>query len=64
MKKLSLLKKGDWFRFIGKNKTYVYNGKVRIQGTQKFEFEYYDFEDINNFQYLKTDKVVDIDFEF
>lgn len=62
MIKLSDLKKGNSFRFAGKTKVYVYDGKVR-QG-KKFAFSYYAFADVNEWHTTYTNREIEIDFEF
>lgn len=57
--KLSQIKKGEYFKFPNKSKIYVCNGKDRNNG-----FEYTDFDDINNFHYTKTNRVIEINFNF
>lgn len=58
-KTLSQLKKGEFFKFLGFKKIYIYKGKDR-----KFGFEYVDSDDISGFHYTKTDRKVITDFEF
>jgi hypothetical protein len=56
----SKIKKGEYFRFPNKSKVYIYNGKPLKDGT----FEYYDFDDVNNYHWTKTDRAIEIDFDF
>lgn len=58
-KKLSHLQKGDFFRFQGQQKIYVFQGGGKVRG-----FEYVDFDDINAYRRTKTDRLIDFDFEF
>jgi len=53
---LSKLKKNDYFRFIGKSKVYVYNG--RSGG----KYTYSDSEDISSSYQTKTDRIIEIGF--
>ena len=55
----SQIKKGEYFRFQNKTKVYVFNGKIRGSG-----FEYYDFNDVNNFHYTKTNREIEVGFDF
>ena len=58
-KKLSDLKKGDFFRFQGAKKVYVFNGGGKVRG-----FEYVDFDDVSAYRRTKTDRLIDFDFDF
>lgn len=58
-RKLSSLKKKEYFRFPGKKKVYVFDG-----GGPKKGFNYYAFDDVNAFYSTKTDRVVETDFDF
>lgn len=57
--KLSKLKKGDFFKFAGEKKVYIFLGGGPVRG-----FEYTDFTDVNAFKRTKTNRAVDIDFTF
>lgn len=57
--KLSKLKKGEYFRFPGKKKVYVYDG-----GGAKTGFRYHSDNDINSDFKTKTDRKVEIDFTY
>lgn len=56
---LSKIKKGEYFRFPGKKKVYIFNG-----GGKKKGFSYTAFDDINATYTTKTDRVIETDFEF
>ncbi len=56
-KKLSKLKKGDIFNFIGRKKEYEYTGKTRGKNSK---FTYEAMDDINAFYETKTDREVEV----
>lgn len=61
MKKIELLKKGEFFkRKDGANKTYVRGEYSRPAKA----YECHDFDDVNSFIYIKKGKDVFIEFEF
>jgi hypothetical protein len=67
--KLSDLKKGDYFKFIGKRKIYKYDGKVRMydrNGKYKgFGYSYIPTDDVwSGGSQSFTNKEVDINFEY
>jgi hypothetical protein len=55
--KFSKLKKGDFFKFEGKRKVYVFKGGGKVRG-----FKYEDDNDTSNFFVTKTDRKVVIGF--
>jgi hypothetical protein len=57
--KFSELKKGDYFRFEGKRKVYFFDGGGKVRG-----YKYTAFDDINNTLITKTDRVVEVGFNF
>lgn len=67
--KLSDLKKGDYFKFKGKNKIYKYTGKVRMYdkwGKYKgFGFSYVPVDDVwSGGMETLTNREVEINFEY
>lgn len=62
MAKFSGTKKGEFFKFPGKTKVYVYDGKAR-QG-KKFAYSYYAFDDVNDWHTTYTDREIETGFEF
>ncbi len=60
IKKLSKLKKGEYFRFKGKKKVYTYGGKDR-----KYGYHYTPNNDIwGGGNYTKTDRETEVDFTY
>ena len=65
IKKISKLKKGEYFRKVGGNNTFIYLGKDRAYNTWgkflgwEFVWQYYD--DINRFGKSRKDIDVDTD---
>ncbi len=57
--KLSKVKNGDYFRFAGRKKVYIKDG-----GGIKRGIRYHKDDDINSDYSTKTDKDVEIDFEY
>ena len=57
--KLSKLKTGEYFRFKGKKKVYVFEGGGKVRG-----FRYSAADDINDSHTTKTDREVEIGFTF
>lgn len=57
--RLSVLKKGEYFRFEGKKTVYVFKGGGKVRG-----FNYEKDEDINSFYTSKKDKIVEIGFTY
>ena len=57
--KLSKLKKGDFFKFPGQKKVYIFKGGGPVRG-----FEFTDVSDVSNFKRTKTNRDVEIDFTF
>lgn len=55
--RLSTLKKGDIFNFIGKKKEYMYSGKTRGKNSK---FTYEAMDDISSFYETKTDRIISI----
>lgn len=59
-KTLSKLKKSEIFRFAGKKKVNIYQGKDR-----KYGFYYVSYNDcLSTGSYTKTDREVETDFDF
>jgi hypothetical protein len=56
---LSKLKKGNFFRFEGKKKVYVFDGGGKIRG-----FRYHAFDDRNSDFTTKTDRKIEVNFTF
>ena len=57
--KLSKIKKGEFFRFPGQKKTYIFQGGGPVRG-----FEYIDTSDISSFKRTKTDREIEIGFTY
>jgi hypothetical protein len=57
--KFSKLQKGEYFRFVGKCKVYVFDGGGKVRG-----FRYTSAEDINDCHKSKTDRVVETGFTY
>jgi hypothetical protein len=57
--KLSKLKKGDFFRFEGKRKVYLFDGGGKVRG-----FRYYADDDISSDYTTKTDRKVETGFTY
>lgn len=58
-KTLSMLKKGEYFSFVGYKKVYVYDGGGPVRG-----FNYHDADDINATHSTKTNRKVDNDLTY
>jgi hypothetical protein len=64
---LSKIKKGEYFRFTGKSKVYIYDGKVRIYDKwgsfKKWGFGYVPFDDcLRDYKQTGTDRKIEINF--
>ena len=57
--KISMVKKGDYFRFLGKKKVYIMEG-----GGPKRGWRYVCADDAFSEYATKTDRAVEIDFEY
>lgn len=66
--KISKLKKGDFFRFVGKKKVYIYDGKVRMYSKwgeyRGYGYSYIDADDISGFKETFTNRDVEIGFDY
>ena len=60
MKKVSELKKGEFFRLPNQSVVYVRDNYVR----ELKKYSCYKYEDINAERFFKGDKLVEVDFEF
>jgi hypothetical protein len=60
LSKLSKIKKGEYFRFVGKKMIYTYDGKDR-----KYGFHYIPNNDVwGGGKYTKTDRAIEIGFTY
>ncbi len=57
--RFSKLKRGEWFRFVGKRKVYKFDGGGKVRG-----FHYYADDDSNDYHTTKTDRIVEIGFTY
>lgn len=57
--KFSTIKKGEFFRFPGMKKVYIFNG-----GGPKRGFNYFPFDDVNDHKQTKTNRKIETDFDF
>lgn len=57
--KLSKLKKGEYFRFEGKKKVYLFDGGGKVKG-----FKYHADDDFNTDYSTKSDRTVEIGFTY
>ena len=55
----SRLHKGDYFKFPEGKTVYIFDGKDR-----KYGFRRKKFDDVNDYQYTKTNRKVVVDFTF
>ena len=57
--RFSKIKKGEYFRFKGGKKVYVFEGGGKVRG-----YNYYNTEDINDNHTTKTDRIIEIGFTY